>query len=254
MKYFGVDLGSTAAKVATLNEKLEVLDLHLIENGASVQSVDKTLEYLAYSVDEEHFIISTGYGRKLITDRYGDSSEIICHAKGVKFLTPEARTIIDIGGQDIKIIELTGSGKVQNFHMNDKCAAGTGRFLEVMARLLGVEVSDLSNLAENSVNKLSISNICTVFAESEVISLLAKGHNKEDVARAVNESVSKRIASQLMRSNPQDRVIITGGASLNRNLVHQLSSFTGKDIMNSKYSQFTGAIGAAIIGIERSRD
>lgn len=252
MLYIGVDIGSTASKVAILNEELAIRELKQVDISASNSAVYEIIKILKLQEKTEYKIFSTGYGRNLIENRCGESSEIICHARGVHFFNKQARTVIDVGGQDIKVIDLNEFGKVQNFMMNDKCSAGTGRFFEVMAKILGVEVSNLSELAEKSRKRITISNICTVFAESEVISYLSKGVHAEDIARGVNESVAKRVNSLLTRSSMKNEMVLTGGVSENSNLVDQLSEISGRTIKVSQYARFTGAIGAAIIAFERS--
>ena len=192
-------------------------------------------------------IIVTGYGRALADFADQAVTEIACHGRGAFFLNNSVRTVLDIGGQDSKAISLDEQGSVTDFVMNDKCAAGTGRFLEVMAHLLGGEVQDLDRMAAGAEAQV-ISNMCTVFAESEVISLLAKGVSKESIARGILESIAGRAAALLGRVSVEPRIAFTGGASRSAVLKELIEQKTGVKLFVSPHAQIAGALGAAITG------
>ena len=194
--------------------------------------------------------VSTGYGRETIG--LGDSSvtEITCHARGAHHLLPGVRTIIDIGGQDSKIIRVDENGAVTNFVMNDKCAAGTGRFLEMMARTMEMSMEEMSERGLNWKEPVKISSMCTVFAESEVVSLIAKNTKPEDIIHDLNESVASRTAALLKRVGEEEEYMMTGGVARNKGVVDVLEKKLGKKIHISEYAQLCGAIGAALIAGE----
>jgi predicted CoA-substrate-specific enzyme activase len=187
----------------------------------------------------------TGYGRKLYAGAGRIFSEISCHAAGVLHFFPAARTIIDIGGQDSKLISLDDSGKVRDFVMNDKCAAGTGRFLEMTALRLDCTLDELSELAAGSTEQLSISSTCVVFAESEIIGLIAENHAKAGIAKAVHMSVAARILTQISALDYREPIVFTGGVALNRDLADSLAKLLGTEILVSPHPLITGALGAA---------
>jgi len=195
-------------------------------------------------------MVATGYGRMTFKGVDRQISEITCHARGVSHLVPTARTIIDIGGQDAKIIKISDKGKVLNFLMNDKCAAGTGRFLEVMSRVLETTVDQLGSLGSKSAKAAAISSTCTVFAESEVISQLAAGILKEDIAAGVHQAVARRVAGLARRVGIEEDVILTGGVAQNPGVLEALGKQLKTMVKSAPIPQFTGALGAAIIAWE----
>lgn len=192
-------------------------------------------------------IVGTGYGRVSLPFVDKKVTEITCHGKGAYYIDPNIRTVIDIGGQDSKVIKLNNEGMVVDFLMNDKCAAGTGRFLQVMANALEVDIDDLSPLATGA-EPSNISSMCTVFAESEVVSLVAEGTPKENIAAGLLHSVCNKTYSLVSRIGIEDKVFFSGGVSRNEKLKELLQEKLGISILSTEESQFLGAIGAAIIG------
>lgn len=194
----------------------------------------------------------TGYGRKNYEGADGEISELTAHALGGRFVFPDLRTVIDIGGQDAKVIALSPSGKMVNFVMNDKCAAGTGRFLDVMARVLEVRVEDLGDLGDKSTKEIGISSTCTVFAESEVISQLAVGTDKCDIIAGIHRSVAGRVSGLCNRVGVRDRVVMTGGVAQNHGIVKALENQLGHEISTSPLTQYNGALGAALFAYQKA--
>jgi predicted CoA-substrate-specific enzyme activase len=252
--FLGVDIGSSSSKAVVLDGEHKIVSTAVINIGTGTHGPEKSvaaaLSQAKLEASEIDFTVVTGYGR--ITYEYADKqiTEISCHGKGAFFLAPQAKTIIDIGGQDAKIIRLDGTGKIDNFVMNEKCAAGTGRFLEVMARILDCKIGELSDLARNSTKELTISSTCTVFAESEVISQLSAGAAKEDVAQGAHRSVAKRIAGLAGRVGIRSDVVMTGGVALNDSMVATLSQEIGQPIFVVPLPQLVGAVGAALYAAE----
>jgi predicted CoA-substrate-specific enzyme activase len=247
----GIDIGSITAKAALFAEK-KIVATKVIFTGynaeaAGLRVYDEILSEKGIDKDSVAKIVSTGYGRNSV--KFADKSytEIMCHAAGAHFLNPHIRSIIDIGGQDSKAILLDDNGKVKNFVMNDKCAAGTGRFLEVMARALEVNLDEFGAMSIKSKNPSKISSLCTVFAESEVISLIAKGEQRQDIIAGIHESIASRISSMIGRVGIKEPVMITGGVARNIGVIHALEKKLGMNIEVSPYAQVNGAIGAAII-------
>jgi predicted CoA-substrate-specific enzyme activase len=192
-------------------------------------------------------IMVTGYGRFTFDDADSQKSEITCHAKGVHFLLPAARTVIDIGGQDIKVLHINNRGMQENFVMNDKCAAGTGRFLDVMAGVINVKTEDLGRLSMDAKEEVSISNTCTVFAESEVISKLSSNVRLADLIAGIHTSVAKRVASLVFRAGLIKDVAMSGGVALNQGIIRALSRELNTDIFVHADCQLAGALGAALL-------
>ena len=203
------------------------------------------------SQEEMSFILATGYGRNSL-EEFADSqmSELSCHGKGAAFLFPEVSTVIDIGGQDVKVMRVE-NGVMTNFQMNDKCAAGTGRFLDVMARVLEVDVQDLGSLGAQSTKYVGISSTCTVFAESEVISQLSMGTDKRDIINGIHQSVASRVAGLAHRIGVQDQVVMTGGVAQNTGVVNALQEALGREIHTSPLTQYNGALGAALFAYQK---
>ena len=252
--FLGIDIGSSSTKVAILNEKKELVGVSVINLGTGTNAfedvVADAMKQAGATKDDIEYTVATGYGRVNYKDADKQITEITCHAKGVTFLTEDAKTIVDIGGQDAKVIKLDKNGKVTNFVMNEKCAAGTGRFLEVMARVLGCKLDDLSGLADQATKEISINNTCTVFAESEVISRLAAGENVADVARGAHVAIAKRVMGMCNRLGYEPKVVMTGGVALNPNMVEALSKEMGCEIEIVPHCQAAGAIGAAAFAYE----
>ncbi|RLB74434.1 MAG: 2-hydroxyglutaryl-CoA dehydratase, partial [Deltaproteobacteria bacterium] len=188
-----------------------------------------------------------GYGRLRISFADKEVTEITCHAKGAHFLFPGTRTVVDIGGQDSKVITLDEEGNVTDFVMNDRCAAGTGRFLEVMAGVLETDLENLGRLSLQAKKGVSISSMCTVFAESEVISLIADGHRREAIIRGVHESISKRIFRMTKRLRLRAEITFTGGVAKNRGMVKALEELFRTRLNIPQEPQIVGALGAALV-------
>ncbi|MEK7699205.1 MAG: acyl-CoA dehydratase activase, partial [Planctomycetota bacterium] len=215
MYTIGIDIGSMSANGVLLNEKKEILSSVIIPTGASSKKAgEKTYQQILtehkLSEKDIDYIIATGYGRVKVPFAQEVVTEITCHAKGANYYFPKARTIIDIGGQDSKVIKVDAQGNVLDFVMNDKCAAGTGRFLEVMARTLEIDLEDMGSLSLGGKDNVSVSSLCTVFAESEVVSLVGADHKTADICRALHISIAKRITAQVKRVGLEEEVVMTG--------------------------------------------
>lgn len=248
--YLGIDIGSSSSKAAVVDENRQVVATRVVNLGTGTSGVDEALkealELAGITIDDVKYTVATGYGRLKYTAADKQITEITCHAKGVRYLAPDADTIIDIGGQDAKGIKLSRDGQVENFVMNEKCAAGTGRFLEVMSRVLNTSLSDLGELADQSTKEIPISSVCTVFAESEVISSLAGGAAHADVARGANMAIAKRVAGMAKRAGIGKNVVMTGGVALNPNMVQAMSVALEQPVRAVPDCQAAGAIGAAL--------
>jgi predicted CoA-substrate-specific enzyme activase len=197
------------------------------------------------------YILATGYGRNSIDWVDQQMSELSCHARGAYFVFPDVHTVIDIGGQDVKVLQIE-NGAMVNFQMNDKCAAGTGRFLDVMARVLEVNVNDLGMLAAQSTKRVAISSTCTVFAESEVISQLAQGSDKCDIINGIHHSVAARVVGLAHRVGVRDRVVMTGGVAQNSGVVSALQEELGHQVYTTPLAQYIGALGAALFAWQKA--
>lgn len=253
--FLGIDIGSSSSKAALLGADGAILALAAVNLGTGTNGPEQALEQACQIAgvrrEELLYTVATGYGRMNYQGADRQVTEISCHAKGVHRLAPGARTVIDIGGQDAKAIRLDADGFVTNFVMNDKCAAGTGRFLEVMARVLGCEIGGLGELARKSTQVVSISSVCTVFAESEVISRLAAGAAAEDVAAGAMAAVASRVAGMASRVDPAPEVVMSGGVALNSAMVEALSAAVGLPVTVAYSPQTVGALGAACFAREQ---
>jgi predicted CoA-substrate-specific enzyme activase len=214
------------------------------------RAIAESLAACGKNLADMHMVCATGYGRHSMTDAHMEVSELSCHARGAFFLFPKARTVIDIGGQDAKVLRLSG-GRLNNFVMNDKCAAGTGRFLEVMAKVLEVETADLAEWGAQSTAPVSISSTCTVFAESEVISHLAVAADRRDIIAGIHKSVAHRVAGLVRRVGAEPLVIMTGGVARNAGVRLELEAAIATPISVSPLAQFNGALGAALLAHDR---
>ena len=208
---------------------------------------ESLLDELGMDASSVMKIISTGYGRNSVDFADKSMTEIICHGAGAHFINPEVRSIIDIGGQDSKALVVDKDGKVKDFVMNDKCAAGTGRFLEVMARALEVNLDDFGALSLRSESPSKISSICTVFAESEVISLISKGEVRENIIAGIHDSVASRVFAMAQRIGLSQPIMMTGGVAKNIGVVKALEKKIGSPVEVNDYAQVNGAIGAAVL-------
>lgn len=199
--------------------------------------------------DQIDFVVATGYGRINVPFADKQITEISCHARGVYYFYADCRTIIDIGGQDCKGIKIK-NGKVIDFVMNDKCAAGTGRFLEVIADTLNIRLEDLGTIAERAREKAKISNICTVFAEQEVISRLSEGEPVENIVAGLHQSIASRICNMVERLKVEDKVVVTGGGAKNRGIVREIELILNTKVSIPPEPLLTGAVGASLLGKE----
>ena len=250
MRYFtGIDIGSTASKVVVLDEN-GVVDHFVLPTGwSSKETAAEIAVRLAKDgrpVGEDMKVIATGYGRISVEYAAKTITEITCHGRGGYALMGRDCTIVDIGGQDTKVITVE-SGLPSNFLMNDKCAAGTGRFLDVMARILEVDVNELGTLGAQSTKYVGISSTCTVFAESEVISHIGAGEKREDIAAGVVESVVNKVAGLCSRHQIRGDVMLTGGLCECPYLLERLSRKMGVTVTSDPMGRFAGALGAALI-------
>lgn len=251
----GIDIGSTSSKAVILEDGTRVAARKVIEAGIGSEGPDRVfadaLSEAGITREEITRVMATGYGRMTFHGADDQASELSCHGKGIHYLIPEARVVIDIGGQDAKVMQINERGALLNFVMNDKCAAGTGRFLDVMAGILSVQTSELAELAAKAEEPLSISSVCTVFAESEVISHLAAGATRSDVAAGIHQSVSKRVAGLGNRIGFRGPIAMSGGVALNAGVVRALEHELGKQIVTHPDAQLAGAYGAAILAFEK---
>lgn len=249
--YAGIDIGSLAAKCVLIDENGNYVSQGITPTGARVVTAADTalkmaMENAGVTLDSVAFKIATGYGRKR-AEANREVTEITCHAAGAVHLFPGTRTIIDIGGQDTKVIRVSPTGDVVNFAMNDKCAAGTGRFLEVMARALEVDIDELGPLSLESESPQKISSFCTVFGESEVVSHVAGGAGSADIARGIHESVAHRVAGLVKRVGVENELTMSGGVARNPGMRSALSAALAAEINFHENSQIMGALGAALI-------
>ena len=249
--YAGIDSGSTSTDVVIIDRDKNIIAQSILPTGAGAaagadRALDEALAQAGLSRSDINATVTTGYGRTAI--KLGDQSitEITCHAKGAYFLDPSVRTIIDIGGQDSKVIRLDENGNVTNFVMNDKCAAGTGRFLELMARTLELSLDDMSRLGLEWKEDVTISSMCTVFAESEVVSLIAENRTPADI----NRSVATKTCALCRRVGGEESYMMTGGVSKNRGVVTEIEKILGVKLHISDKAQLNGALGAALFALE----
>lgn len=249
--FAGIDVGSLSTDCVIINEKEEILSYSITETGAnSTEAAEKSLqEALARAEagrDRVKRIVATGYGRISVPFADKKVTEISCHALGACKLFPDTRTVVDIGGQDSKVIRVGPGGKVLDFTMNDKCAAGTGRFLEVMAAKLKVPLNEMGSLSMGANGEVRISSVCTVFAESEVISLVAQNHPKEEIIRGIHRAIVSRVWSMVKTLGVQREVTMSGGVAKNRGVVAFLEEKLGHPIHVYQEPQIVGGLGAAL--------
>ena len=257
MLTLGIDIGSLSTDAVLVNEKREIIAYEVIATGASSKKAcDKIFKHILDATKLEakdlDYVVATGYGRIKVPFANEVVTEITCHAKGANYFFPDARTVIDIGGQDSKAIKLDAKGNVLDFSMNDKCAAGTGRFLEVMARTLEIELDEMGELSLTGKDNVSISSLCTVFAESEVVSLIGADHKTPDICRALHISIAKRVSGQAKRVGLEETVVMTGGVAKNIGVVRELEKKLLCKIKIAEEPQIIGALGAALIALENA--
>ena len=254
MKTIGIDIGSLATKVVLLDDN-KLVDYRVDRSTYDFKRIghnlfDDILEKNNLK-SSDVYVMSTGYGRNSIDIADDRITEITAHARGTQYFFPEVHSVIDIGGQDSKAIVISKkTGKVIDFQMNDKCAAGTGRFLEVMAHALEVPIEEIGTFALRSNDPAAISSTCTVFAESEVISLFARGASKEDIASGIHKSIARRVAGMAKRIGVAPQLAFCGGVAKNNAVKKYLEVELGFDIVRPEHPQLTGAIGAALIAQE----
>lgn len=252
--YLGLDIGSSSSKVVLLGEAGEILAAQVVNLGTGTKGVHQALE-AAYAQagagpEEVRYAVVTGYGRMTYQGADKQITEISCHAKGVRHLSPEARTIVDVGGQDTKVIRLNDQGGVENFVMNDKCAAGTGRFLEMMARTLELSLEEISTVGLQWKEEITISSMCTVFADSEVVSLVAQNKALPDIVHGLNQSVASRAAALYRRAGGTGPCMMTGGVARNQGVVEAIQEKLGQPLFIHPDAQLCGALGAALFALE----
>lgn len=262
MFFLGIDIGSLSCDAVLINENKDIAATSVVPTGARNQeAINRVTEDVTRECgltdNDIKAIVSTGYGRDRVDNRLASVTEITCHAKGISFLKPESKVLIDIGGQDSKAIRLDTDGRVVDFAMNDKCAAGTGRFLEAMARALQVDISELSNLDIGAKEKITLSSMCTVFAESEVVSLIADGTSTDEIVAGINRSIATRTFSLLKRIAAEINgipIAMSGGVARNKGVIRALEEAVQTDIYVHDEPDTVGAIGAALIARERYLD
>jgi len=258
MYTLGIDIGSTTSKSVILKDGSEIIAKSLKRGGMGTEGPAKALAVLfensGLTMDDMDFTVVTGYGRKKFEGADKEVSELTCHALGGKFIYPELRTVIDIGGQDSKVISLTPDGKMANFVMNDKCAAGTGRFLDVMAQILQIDINDMGRYAADADEVVRISNTCTVFAESEVISQMAAGVRMENLIAGICESVGAKVSTLARRVGAKETVCLSGGVARNSAVRKSLEKNLGVTIQCSEDAQYFGALGAALYACKQVKE
>ncbi len=253
----GVDVGSTQTKAIILDEERRIVGRTLIDTGANVtraaeRAFDEALKGAGLRREDIAYVVGTGYGRYKVT--FGDAqiTEISCHAKGASWLFPGTQTVIDMGGQDAKGIRVGEGGEVKDFVMNDKCAAGTGRFLANAAEAIGLSLGDIGEISLRAKNPVRLSTVCTVFVESDIMAYLAQGKKVEDILGGVHSAIAARTVSLVRRVGIEPEVTFTGGVSLNIGMVRALEGKLGMPLNVSPESHFMGAIGAALWALERA--
>lgn len=252
----GVDVGSTQTKAVVVNDHGDIVGRSLLPTGANVVQAAEHAFREALSTHgipeaDVRFVVGTGYGRYRV--EFGDTqiTEIVCHARGAAHMFPGTETVLDMGGQDTKAIKIRRGGDVADFCMNDKCAAGTGRFLQSAAAALDLDLGELGPTALRGQRPVNISTTCTVFAESEVLSWLAKGKKIEDILLGVHQSIGSRSMALLRRVGVEGEVTFTGGVTRNPAMVEVMKELLGQELNVSEESHYMGALGAALFALER---
>lgn len=253
--YVGIDSGSTSTDVVILDEKKNIVSQVILPTGAGAaagadRALEEALKQAQLTKEELTAMVTTGYGRTAIQSGDKSITEITCHAKGAFFLNPRVRTIIDIGGQDSKVIRVDETGNVTNFVMNDKCAAGTGRFLELMARTMELSLEEMSTAGLQWNEEITISSMCTVFAESEVVSLIAQDKTTADIVHGLNNAVASKTCALVKRVGGEGEYMMTGGVSKNKGVVDAIERRLGVKLSISDAAQLNGALGAALFAME----
>jgi predicted CoA-substrate-specific enzyme activase len=253
MGFAGIDIGSTMTKAVVIDTDGTVLSSVIGPTGAehrhlALTVMNEAIKKAGFLFDQLDFIVSTGYGRMNVPFADKQITEITCHARSIRNLFPAVRTIIDIGGQDSKGIKLDGQGKVINFIMNDKCAAGTGRFLEVITEALGIELTEMGRLSLEAKQYVKISNICTVFAEHEVTTKLTNGATIPEILAGLHEAFAGRVVNMVRALGIEKELGVTGGGAKNIGLIRAIEDKVGFPVLVPSEPLLTGALGAALMG------
>ncbi|MFC1954935.1 acyl-CoA dehydratase activase [Chloroflexota bacterium] len=255
MYFTGLDLGSTMTKVAIIGEDEKTIARVESHTGAEHRRLankvmEQALEQANLSFDKISCVVATGYGRINVPFADCQITELTCHARGIASFFPSVRTALDIGGQDAKGLKIDNNGKLTDFVMNDRCAAGTGRFLEVIAKTLGINLEDLGCISLKSKNKVSISNTCTVFAQQEVATRLSEGALIEDIVAGIHDAVASRAVGMLRKVPIEPEVVFTGGVAKNTGVVSAVTAALGCKVLVPDDPLISGALGAALLGKE----
>jgi predicted CoA-substrate-specific enzyme activase len=251
----GVDVGSTQTKAVIINEDRQIVGRALIDTGANVSAAAKNAFALALKdadlmEEEVEYVIGTGYGRYRVTFGNEQVTEISCHGRGAVHMFPATRTVLDMGGQDTKAIRVSERGEILDFCMNDKCAAGTGRFLGAASAALDIPLEELGPTALRAERPVRISTTCTVFAESEILSWLGKGKTVEDILLGVHQSMASRSTGLLRRVGIESEISFTGGVAKNVGMVKALEDSLKAPLNVSEESHFMGALGASLFALD----
>lgn len=254
MYFAGVDIGSTMTKVVLIDREAELLSVIKGPTGAEHRQLanrvmEQALELASLQIDDVAFVVATGYGRVNVPFADRQMTELSCHARGVSTLFPDARTAIDIGGQDAKCMKID-NGRLVSFAMNDKCAAGTGRFLEATADALGIRLEDMGSISLGATERVQISSLCTVFAQQEVVALLSRGEKVENIVAGLHSALAARIATLAQRVGIEPRVVLTGGGAKNAGMVRAMREKLCCEISIPEEPLITGALGAAVLAKE----
>ncbi len=252
----GVDVGSTQTKAVVMEEGAGIVARALVDTGANVVKAAENAFHLAcreaqIDARDVGFVVGTGYGRYKITFGNAQLTEISCHARGASYIFPSTRTVIDMGGQDAKAISIGADGQVLDFVMNDKCAAGTGRFLSNAADVMGVSLDEVGPLSLEGTRPVKLTTVCTVFVESDILSYLSMGKKPADILRGVHLAIAKRTISLARRVSIEPAVTMTGGVARNLGMVRALEEVLNTSLQVSPDAHFIGAIGAALFALER---
>jgi predicted CoA-substrate-specific enzyme activase len=251
----GVDVGSTQTKAVIIDEKMNIMARALVDTGANVIAAAETayreaLKDGSIREEEVEYVVGTGYGRYRVTFGNTQVTEISCHGRGAVHMFPKTRTVVDMGGQDTKAIRVNPIGEIIDFCMNDKCAAGTGRFLGAASSALDIPLGELGPVALGSVKPVRITTTCTVFAESEVLSWLGKGKKIDDILWGVHQSIAARSVGLLRRVGIEEEVTFTGGVAKNIGMIEALNQSMGLKVNVSEESHYMGALGAALFALD----
>lgn len=249
--YLGIDVGSVSTDAVLIDKDYKILSYSIVKSGfdhkaAIARATKEICGKSGIQREDIKCVVGTGYGRRNVPGIARAVTEISCHAMGLHRIFPQVKTIIDIGGQDSKVIRVTEDGFVDTFVMNDKCAAGTGRFLEVMAHAMDVEVDRLGEFSSRSQKVVNISSICTVFAESEVISRVAEGYKKEDIISGIHKAIGERLMGMVASIGIRHPFALTGGVAKNQGVVSAITRYLGDELYIPEEPQIVGAYGAAI--------